>query len=158
MRFRVVTTVLRLAAAGCALVVASACGSSPASPSTTLPTGFTFTIEEAPAAIVLLATLNNQNYTTSTFASRELPPGTYTLTGDFVPPGQASGEGVTFGFRSNPSVFSGGVRAGSLVSVSGPVAAASNCQISYFTPVATTATQVFSLRFEVIAGNTGVCP
>ena len=143
---------------GCSLVTLSACGSSssPASPS--LPTGFILTIQETPPSVVLLAVLNNQTYTTSTFADKELPPGTYTLTGDFVAPGQVSGEGVTFGFRTNSMVFSGGVRAGSLVSVSGPVATVSTCQISYLTTAATTAQQVFSLRFDVIAESTGVCP
>jgi hypothetical protein len=106
---------------------------------------------------VLRAELPGQTFTANTSANPQLEPGTYTLTGDFTPTGQASGEGVTFTFSRNGFLYSGGVRAGSLVSLLGPVASASNCTFSYLTPTATTAVQAFSLRFEVTADSAGLC-
>lgn len=157
MKLRLAGWIIRFAPAACAVVILPACGgSSPTGPST-LPTGFSLSVEKTPAALVLRAELPGREFTTNTSAGLQLEPGTYTLTGNFTPTGQASGEGVTFTFSRNQFLYSGGVRAGSLVSLSGPAASASNCAIPYLTPAATTAVQVFSLRFEVTADGAGVC-
>jgi hypothetical protein len=148
---------IRIAAAACPLVVVTACGgSSPTGPSTR-PTGFHLAVEKTSTAVVLRAELPGETLTSNASLGKQLEPGTYTLTGDFAPTGQASAEGVTFTFDRYEFLYSGGVRAGSLVSLLGPVASASNCTISYLTPAATTAVQAFSLRFEVTADSAGVC-
>lgn len=134
----------------------TACGDSPSSPSTP-STGFIMAVQPTSDTVTFQATMGNQTFTASGVSTPRLSPGTHTLSGTFSPPGRTSGEGLIFIFVRDPD-SAGGVRMGSLRSLAGPVAHVASCFAVYVTSATTTATQSFSLQFEVTADAADACP
>lgn len=134
----------------------SACGDSPSSPSNP-STGFIVVVQQTSEAVTFQATMGNQTFIASGFSVQRLSPGTYTLSGTFSPPGRQSGEGLIFIFVRDLA-SAGGVRLGSLRSLSGPAVQPGPCTVVYITSATTTATQSFSLQFEVTGNAADACP
>ena len=132
----------------------SACGGSPSSPSA--PTEFILVVQPTSEAVTFQATIGNQTYTAPGIFTQRLSPGAYTLSGTFSHPERFGNEGLIFIFHRN-AASAGGVRIGSLRSVSGPVVNVASCVAVYLTSGITTATQSFSLQFEVTADSAEAC-
>jgi hypothetical protein len=113
-------------------------------------------VQPTSETVAFQATIGSQTYTASGLSTQRLSPGAYTLSGTFSPPGRQSGEGMIFIFHRDPAI-AGGVRIGSLRNVSGPVASIASCVAVYVTSGITTATQSFSLQFEVTANSAEAC-
>ena len=120
-------------------------------------TGFIMAVQPTSDTVTFQATMGNQTFTASGVSTPRLSPGTHTLSGTFSPPGRTSGEGLIFIFVRDPD-SAGGVRMGSLRSLAGPVAHVASCFAVYVTSATTTATQSFSLQFEVTADAADACP
>ena len=114
-------------------------------------------VQKTSDSLTFQATAGTQTYTAEGFATQRLSPGIHTLSGTFSPAGLRSGEGLIVTFLRDFSA-AGGVRIGSLVNLSGPASQVAPCGAVYVTQASTTATQSFSLQFEVTENATEACP
>ncbi|MGH9238222.1 MAG: hypothetical protein ACRD3G_09310, partial [Vicinamibacterales bacterium] len=85
-----------------------------------------------------------------------LSAGTQTMNGSFNPNEQVVPQ-LAISFIGHPA-GGGGVRSGSLRSVTGPVLQTHSCTIVYSTLPGTTEPQSFSMQFEVTTAVNGSCP
>ena len=85
-----------------------------------------------------------------------LPAGTHTMNGSFNPSEQVVPQ-LAISFIGHPE-GGGGVRSGSLRSLTGPVLQTRPCSIVYSTLPATPEPQNFSIEFEVTTDVNGSCP
>ncbi len=148
----------------CLLLALFACTASCTDGSPMLPIGYPYpvfsVIFQSQGAMNLEATLNGRTYRRSQAASFStaievsLSPGTYTLSGTFIP-GPEANDGFKVTFFSLPGA--GGVLSGSLRDVSGPEPHVSDCNVTY---LASGGAQNFSLRFDVsdTSNDALVCP
>lgn len=97
------------------------------------------------------ATFNGQTYTAYGPFLVKLSPGTYKLSGSFV------GGGIAVGFGGGVTTGSGGVRSGSVRSLSGPNADTDQCAAYYF-GTGSKARQDFEVQFEVASSVGSACP
>lgn len=82
-----------------------------------------------------------------------LPAGTHTMTGSFTPTGPVTIPQLPISFIGHPA-GGGGVRSGSLRSLTGPVLQTNPCSITY----ASTEPQSFSMQFDVTTDTNSSCP
>ena len=104
--------------------------------------------------------LSVDGQTISAAATQEtrLSAGTHTLNGSFTPTGPVTLPQLVISFIGHPA-GGGGVRTGSLRSLTGPVLETNPCSIIYtITPSGTTVPQSFSFEFEVTADANSSCP
>lgn len=85
-----------------------------------------------------------------------LSPGAHTMNGSFNPNEQVVPQ-LGISFIGHPT-GGGGVRSGSLRSVTGPVLQTQPCTIVYSTLPGTTEPQSFSMQFEVTTDVNSACP
>ena len=82
-----------------------------------------------------------------------LSPGMHMINGSFTPTGPVTVPYLAISFIGHPAA-GGGVRSGSLRSLTGPLLQTNPCSIRY----STTESQSFSFEFEVTADTTSSCP
>jgi hypothetical protein len=82
-----------------------------------------------------------------------LSAGTHTLNGSFTPTGPVTLPQLVISFIGHPA-GGGGVRTGSLRSLTGPVLQTNPCSITY----STTEPQSFSIQFDVTTDTNSSCP
>jgi hypothetical protein len=106
--------------------------------------------------VAFRVTLNSQTYTANGLFDQQLAPGTYTLSGSFTPTGQGGGEGLIIAFQRGFN-GSGGVRSGSVRSLSGPALTSGQCSVGYAVLDAIRTTQNIQVQFEVTADQNSAC-
>jgi hypothetical protein len=99
--------------------------------------------------------LSVDGQTISAAATQEtrLSAGTHTLNGSFTPTGPLTLPQLVISFIGHPA-GGGGVRTGSLRSLTGPVLQTNPCSIAY----STTEPQSFSIQFDVTTDTNSSCP
>ncbi len=99
--------------------------------------------------------LSVDGQTISTAATQEirLSAGTHTINGSFTPTGPVTLPQLAIGFIGHPA-GGGGVRTGSLRSLTGPVLQTNPCSITY----STTEPLSFSIQFDVTTDTNSSCP
>ena len=105
--------------------------------------------------ITISLSVGGQTISTAGTHEIRLAAGTQTITGTFIPNGLAS-RGPSIGFFRHPA-GGGGVRSGSLRSLTGPVSETNPCSITYSTPPGITEPQSFSIQFEVTTEVNSSC-
>ena len=97
--------------------------------------------------------------TISTAGTHELrlSAGTQTINGSFSATGPVTLPQLAISFIGHPA-GGGGVRSGSLRSLTGPVFQTNPCSVIYSTPSSTTEPQSFSIEFEVTTDANSSCP
>ena len=86
-----------------------------------------------------------------------LSTGTQTMNGSFTPTGPVTLPQLAISFIGHPA-GGGGVRSGSLRSLTGPVFQTNACSIIFSTLPGTTESQSFSIQFEVTTDANSSCP
>ena len=86
-----------------------------------------------------------------------LSTGTQTMNGSFTPTGPVTLPQLAISFIGHPA-GGGGVRSGSLRSLTGPVFQINACSIIFSTLPGTTESQSFSIQFEVTTDANSSCP
>ena len=99
--------------------------------------------------------LSVDGQTISAAATQEirLSAGTHTINGSFTPTGPVTPPQLAIGFIGHPA-GGGGVRTGSLRSLTGPVLQTNPCSITY----STAEPQSFSMQFDVTTDTNSSCP
>ena len=97
--------------------------------------------------------VGGQTISTSGTHEIRLSAGTHTITGSFNPTGPVTVPQLPISFIGHPA-GGGGVRSGSLRSLTGPVVQTSPCSITY----STTEPQSFSIQFDVTTDMNSSCP
>jgi hypothetical protein len=99
--------------------------------------------------------LSVDGQTISAAATQEirLSAGTHTINGSFTPTGPVTLPQLVITFIGHPA-GGGGVRSGSLRSLTGPVLQTNHCSITY----STTEPQSFSVQFDVTTDTNSSCP
>jgi hypothetical protein len=135
----------------------SGCGGagSPAGPAGASSVRIIMSVPSFGMAISL--TVGGQTISTSGTHEVRLPAGTHTINGSFTPTGPVTLPQLAIGFIGHPE-GGGGVRSGSLRSVTGPVSQTNPCSIFYSTLSGTPEPQPFSLQFEVTTDANSICP
>ena len=100
--------------------------------------------------------VGGQTISTSGTHEIRLSTGTHTMNGSFTPTGPVTLPQLAISFIGHPA-GGGGVRSGSLRSLTGPVFQTNACSITYSVP-GTTEPQSFSIQFEVTTDASSACP
>jgi len=143
-----------------ALVVVSAsflgCGGdgSPAGPSGGSDVRLILSVPSFGMTISL--SVGGQTISTSGTHEIRLSTGTHTMNGSFTPTGPVTLPQLAISFIGHPA-GGGGVRSGSLRSLTGPVFQINACSITYSVP-GTPEPQSFSIQFEVTTDANSSCP
>jgi hypothetical protein len=143
------------------LVVVSAsllscgCGGSPAGPSGGSDVRLILSVPSFGMTISL--SVGGQTISAAGTHEIRLPAGTQTMNGSFTPTGPLTLPQLAISFIGHPA-GGGGVRSGSLRSLTGPVFQTNACSITYSTLPGTTESQSFSIQFEVTTDANSSCP
>ena len=146
-RFGAVLVVVSTSLMGCG-------GGSPTGPSSGSGVQIVFSV----ASVGRTISLNVGGQTLSVSGANEirLSAGTQTMTGSFNPNEQVVSQ-LGISFIGHPTA-GGGVRSGSLRSLTGPVLQTQPCTIIYSTTSGTAGPQSFSFEFEVTTDTNSRCP
>jgi hypothetical protein len=143
---------------GLLVLMANGCGSkSPTSPSGAGTISVAIGFQPATQGDTYTASLNGQTFSAYSAFLVQLSPGTYKLTGSFV------GSGIAIGFGGGVTTGKGGVRSGSVRSLSGSEPETDQCAAYYFYSPALLGTgpkvkQDFQLQFDVTSDAGSACP
>lgn len=146
---------------GAVLVIVSTslmgCGGdgSPAGPSG--GSGVRIIVSVAGFGIPISLSVGGRTISTTGTHELRLSAGTQTISGSFTPPGPVMLSQLPISFIGHPTT-GGGVRSGSLRSLTGPVLQTQPCTIIYSTTSGTAGPQSFSFEFEVTTDTNSRCP
>ena len=124
---------------------------SPAAPSSS--SGVRLILSVASFGMPISLSVGGQTISNGGTHEIRLPAGTHTITGAFTPAGPVTLPQLGISFIGHPA-GGGGVRSGSLRSLTGPVLQTNVCSVIY----STTELQNFSIQFEVTTDANSSCP